>query len=77
MEGWAGLSVMTAMKGHRGPPKPGPAGVESTPEHRLLLRPPENLNVHAYLLLSRVCHVVHGSFPTHKVHLFFCFSGKK
>lgn len=51
----------------------GFAGVGSMLEHRLLLGPPENLNVHAYLLLSRVCHVVHGSFPTHKVHLFLFF----
>lgn len=76
VQGCTGLSVMTAVNGHGGTPKPGPAGVEATPEHRLLPGA-ENLNVHVYLLLSRVCHVVHGSFPTHKVHLFFCFSGKK
>lgn len=34
------------------------------------------LNVHAYLLLTRVCHVVNGSFPTREVHLFLFFLKK-
>lgn len=46
------------------------------PRDRLLLGRPTHLNVRAYLLPTRVCHVVSGSFPTQEVHLFLFFLRK-
>lgn len=73
---WTPIHLQCSLgpRGHAPKGMGGGPGAGSDAQHRLLLGRPTYLNVHAYLLLTRVCHAVSGSFPTQGT--FFCFSQK-
>nr|XP_055206104.1 histone-lysine N-methyltransferase 2D-like [Gorilla gorilla gorilla] len=75
--GWRGRSgpgEVTCFWRGRAPPESRDRCPNTGSPGRSAPPPPAYLNVCAYLLLTCLCHVVNGSFPTQEVHLFFCFS---